>query len=70
MNTEQKDQRLEQLKADLLDYGRDYIEEFIGYEYPNGEDCGVIEARIDAAFRDMDEDTRNEFFQKFCIDGP
>lgn len=62
------DERWLELRESLIDYGRDYIEEFLGYEYPYGEDIGVISARLDAAFRDMDDDDVEEFYAKFCID--
>ena len=63
-----KDRRFEELKAALFDWGRDYIEEFLGYEYPNGEDPGVTESRMDAAREDMDEETLEDFFRRFLIE--
>lgn len=63
-----QDKRFAELKAALFDWGRDYIEEFLGYEYPFGEDPGVTEARMDAVYRDSDEETLEDFYRRFCIE--
>jgi len=62
------DQRWFELRDSLIDWGRDYIEEFLGYEYPYGEDVGMVETRLDAAFRDMDDETVEDFYRRFCVE--
>lgn len=63
------DERWRELKAALFDCGREYIEEFIGYEYPAYEDPGVTEARMDITFEeDMDDETFDDFYRRFVVE--
>ena len=59
--------RFAELKRALFDWGADYIEEFLGYEYPHDEDKDVTENRLDMAYDDMPDKLLEEFYEKFNI---
>ena len=63
-----KDKRWLELRESLFDWGRDYVEEFLGTEYPYGEDPGITSARLDATFLEMDDEDVEDFYRRFCIE--
>lgn len=68
MSTDPRDPRFRALKSALRDWGRDYVEEFLGYEYPYGEDPGITEARMDATMEEMNEELLEDFYRRFMIE--
>ena len=60
-------ERFEELKRELFNWGLDYIEEFLGFEaddYSNDE----LENLMDQAYENMSDDELEEFYAKFCIE--
>lgn len=61
-----EDKRFEALKAQLFDWGLDYIEEFLGFE-ADGYSKDELDNMMDQAREDMDEELLEEFYAKFCV---
>ena len=61
------DERFEELKQDLFQWGRDYIEEFLGFEYDSDWEKDTIDKAMDEAYMQMPEETLEEFYAKFNI---
>lgn len=63
------DERFEELKKALFDWGNDYIEEFLGYyEDVAGMKRDEIEDLMNEAYEQMSKDTLEKFYKKFLID--
>lgn len=62
------DVRFENLKKSLFDWGRDYIEEFLGYEYSSDLDDEEIEELMNEVYEQMPEEELEKFYEKFCIE--
>jgi len=63
-----EDWRIEILKSQLFDWGRDYIEEFIGEELDPDWDKDDIDDLMDEAIAQMPEEELEVFMEKFCVD--
>lgn len=61
------DKRFEELKSTLFSWGRDYIEEFLGFEYDFGWDKDTIDNAMDEVYEQMSEEELEVFYQKFNI---
>lgn len=61
------DKRFEELKSKLFNWGRDYIEEFLGFEYDFDWDKDTIDNAMDEVYEQMPEEELEVFYQKFNI---
>lgn len=63
------DKRFEELKRKLFDWGTDYIEEFLGYEYDIDDDWSkdAIDNAMNETYEQMPEEELEVFYQKFLI---
>lgn len=61
------DKRFEELKSELFSWGRDYIEEFLGFEYDSDWDKDTIDNVMDEVYEQMLEEELEVFYQKFNI---
>ena len=61
------DKRFEELKRELFDWGYDYIEEFLGFEYDFDWDKDTIDNAMDEVYEQMPEEELEVFYQKFNI---
>lgn len=61
------DKRFEELKSELFSWGRDYIEEFLGFEYDFDWDKDTIDNAMDEVYEQMPEEELEVFYQKFNI---
>lgn len=61
------DKRFEELKSALFIWGRDYIEEFLGFEYDLDWDKDTIDNAMDEVYEQMSEEELEVFYQKFNI---
>ena len=62
------DKRFEKLKRELFNWGRDYIEEFLGFEIDYDWDEEAIDNAMDEIYEQMPDEELEVFYQKFCID--
>ena len=62
------DKRFEKLKRELFNWGRDYIEEFLGFEIDYDWDEDAIDNAMDEIYEQMPDEELEVFYQKFCID--
>ena len=60
-------ERFERLKRELFNWGPEYIEEFLGYEYDRSLSKDAIDNLLDGARNDMDRERLEEFYEKFLI---
>lgn len=65
---EKKLKRFEKLKSALFDWGSDYIEEFLGFEYDANWDKDTIDNAMDEVYQQMDDEDLEKFYEKFCIE--
>ena len=69
ITTEEKEvKRFEKLKSALFNWGSDYIEEFLGFEYDPDWDKDTIDNAMDEVYQQMDEEDLIKFYEKFCIE--
>ena len=61
------DKRFEELKSELFSWGRDYIEEFLGFEYDSDWDKDTIDNAMDEVYEQMPKEELEVFYQKFNI---
>ena len=59
--------KFEELKKELFNWGRDYIEEFLGYEYDYDLSKDEIDCLMDEVYEQMPAETIEEFYEKFLI---
>lgn len=59
------DKRFKELKSELFSWGRDYIEEFLGFEYDSDLDKDAIDNVMDEVYEQMPEEELEVFYQKF-----
>ena len=59
--------KFEELKRELFNWGRDYIEEFLGYEYDYDLSKDEIDNLMDEAYEEMSDEMIAEFYEKFLI---
>lgn len=60
--------RFEKLKSELFNWGSDYIEEFLGFEYDSDWDKDAIDNAMDEVYQQMDAEDLEKFYEKFCIE--
>lgn len=60
--------RFEKLKSALFNWGNDYIEEFLGFEYDPDWDKDTIDNAMDEVYQQMDAEDLEKFYEKFCIE--
>lgn len=65
---EYQELRWETLKSQLFDWGRDYIEEFLGQELDYGWEKDTVDNLLDEVWEQMPEEELEVFMQKFCVD--
>ena len=59
--------RFETLKKELFFYGTEAIEDFLGFEIPEGWDKDTIEAAMDEVWEQMPEEELNKFYEKYDL---
>lgn len=59
--------RFETLKKELSFYGTEAIEDFLGFEIPEGWDKDTIEAAMDEVWEQMPEEELNKFYEKYDL---
>jgi len=62
-----EDHRFELFKEELFNYGKDYIEDFLGYDIDSEEPKDVTERRMDEAYQQMPDDILAKFYKEFNI---
>lgn len=61
------DERFEELKRELFDWGSDYIEEFLGFEIDYNWEKDTINNALDEIYVQMSDEELKVFYEKFCI---
>ena len=61
------DERFEELKRELFDWGSDYIEEFLGFEIDYNWEKDTIDNALDEIYVQMPDEELEVFYEKFCI---
>lgn len=64
---EQFETRWEKLKKALFMNGHNAIEDFLGYEYPDGEDRDITDRRLDMRWDEMAYDDLKVFYKRYDI---
>lgn len=61
------DVRFEKLKTELFMNGDEAISDFLGYDYPIGEDKDVTDSRMDEVYDQMPDEELEKYYRKYDI---